>query len=84
VGAILGDFLQPHLVTLMARRNRGRVGNQGCQIAYFQTKNPDFGKFWRVLQWKILVYFWPFGPFYGYLVYFMVIWDIFWLFGMFL
>jgi hypothetical protein len=21
---------------------------QGCQIAYFQTKNPDLGKFWRV------------------------------------
>jgi hypothetical protein len=27
---------------------------QGCQMVYFQTKNP---KFWRVLQWKILVYF---------------------------
>jgi hypothetical protein len=25
----------------------------GC----FQTKNPNLGKFWRVLLWKILVYF---------------------------
>jgi hypothetical protein len=26
-------------------------------MVYFQTKNPKLGKFWRVLQWKILVYF---------------------------
>jgi hypothetical protein len=37
-------------------------------MAYFQTKNPDLGKFWRVLQ---------FGLFYGYLIYFVVIWYIF-------
>jgi hypothetical protein len=56
---------------------------QGCQMACFQTKNPNLGKFWRVLQWKMLVYFmanclftdiwytlWPLGIFYGYLVYF--------------
>jgi hypothetical protein len=30
---------------------------QGCQMAYFQTINPNIGKFWRVLQWKMLVYF---------------------------
>jgi hypothetical protein len=54
----------------------------------FQTKNPNFGKFWRVLQWKILVYFmsiWTFlGPLeisYGHLVYFEVIWYIFPRFG---
>jgi hypothetical protein len=23
----------------------------------FQTQNPNFGKFWRALQWKMLVYF---------------------------
>jgi hypothetical protein len=23
---------------------------QGCQMEYFQTKNPNVGKFWRVLQ----------------------------------
>jgi hypothetical protein len=54
----------------------------------FQTKNPNFGKFWRVLQWKILVYFmsiWTFlGPLeisYGHLVYFVVIMYIFPRFG---
>jgi hypothetical protein len=51
---------------------------------FFQTKNPNLGKFWRVLQWKILVYFmiiWsisrPFEIFCGHLVYFVVIWYIF-------
>jgi hypothetical protein len=37
------------------------------------TKNPDVGKVWRVLQWKMLVYvlhIWPFGLLYGNLVYF--------------
>jgi hypothetical protein len=24
-----------------------------CQMVYFQTKNPNLGKFWRVLQWKM-------------------------------
>jgi hypothetical protein len=57
---------------------------QGCQMAYFPTKNPDLGKFWRVLQWNMLVYnmsissiLWIFGLFYGYLVYVIVIWYIF-------
>jgi hypothetical protein len=47
---------------------------------YFQTKDPNLGKFWRVLQWKMLVYFmriWSIlrqiGLFYAHLVYFMVI-----------
>jgi hypothetical protein len=53
-------------------------------MACLQTKNPNFGKFWRVLQWKILRYFmtvWsilrPLEIFYGHLVYFVVIWYIF-------
>jgi hypothetical protein len=29
---------------------------QGCQLAYFQTKNTNLGRFWRVLLWKLLVY----------------------------
>jgi hypothetical protein len=60
------------------------ANKQECQMAYFQTQNPNLGKFWRVLQWKMLVYFmaiwstyitaiwyilWPFGVFYGFLVY---------------
>jgi hypothetical protein len=29
---------------------------QGCQMVHFQTKNRNLGKFWRVLQRKMLVY----------------------------
>jgi hypothetical protein len=54
----------------------------------FQTKNPNLGKFWRVLQWKILVdvmIIWsillPMETFYGHLVDFVVIWYIFPHFG---
>jgi hypothetical protein len=53
-------------------------------MAYFQTKNPDLGKFRWDLQCKILVYFmtiWSivrvFGIFCGRLVYFTVMWYIF-------
>jgi hypothetical protein len=35
---------------------------QGCQMAYFRTKNSNLGKFWRVLEWKMLV-----GILYGHL-----------------
>jgi hypothetical protein len=47
----------------------------------FQTKNPNLGKFWRALDWKILIYFmaiWnilrTFGKLYDNLVNFMTIW----------
>jgi hypothetical protein len=63
--------------------------NQGCQMAYFQTKCTNLGTFWKDLQWMMVVYFmailsilWPFGIFCGHLVYFMVIWNIFSQFGM--
>jgi hypothetical protein len=58
-------------------------------MVYFQTKNPNLGKFWRVLQWKTLLYFMyigsilqPFGiKLYEHLVYFVVIRYIFTRFG---
>jgi hypothetical protein len=65
------------------------LGLQGCQMAYFQTKNPNLGKLWRALQWKMLVYFmaiwsilWLVGICCGQLVYFKVVWYIFPHFGM--
>jgi hypothetical protein len=66
-----------------------RIG-RGCVGGLPDGIIPNFGKFWRVLQWKVLVYFCPFGTFatiwyiFGHLVYFLVIWYIFWLFGVFL
>jgi hypothetical protein len=41
-----------------------------------QTKNPNFGKIWRVLEWKIVLY-----VFYVNLEYFTVIWYNVWLLG---
>jgi hypothetical protein len=45
-------------------------------MVYFQNKNPNLGKFWMALEWKMLVYctdaqlvhLWPFVIFYGDLV----------------
>jgi hypothetical protein len=35
-----------NLVTLAA----GSAVEQGCQMVYFQTKNPNLGKFWRGME----------------------------------
>jgi hypothetical protein len=57
-------------------------------MVYFQTKNPNLGKFCSALDWKMLIYFmaiwnilWTFGIFYGHLGYFMTIWYILSSFG---
>jgi hypothetical protein len=57
----------------------------------FQTKNPNLGKFWWALEWKMLLYFmsiwntsfmdiwhnvWQFGMVYGHLVYFFPFWYV--------
>jgi hypothetical protein len=58
-------------------------GDQGCQMVYLQTKNPNFYTFLgpRTIHfWYILI---PFGVFYGDLVDFVVIWLIFFHFGIF-
>jgi hypothetical protein len=47
---------------------------QGCQMAYFQTKNPNLGKFWSVCKlYGHLVYTYNF-----HFVYFMAVWLILW------
>jgi hypothetical protein len=33
------------------------MDHQGCQMVYFQTKNSTLGKFWCVMQRKMLVNF---------------------------
>jgi hypothetical protein len=59
-------------------------------MVYFQTQNPNVGKFWRAFEWKMLVHFmtiwsilWPFGIIYVRLVLFADICYIFSQFGMF-
>jgi hypothetical protein len=54
--------------------------DQGCQMVCFQTKNPNWGKFWRVLQWKMMLYFmdtWSIFTVFCYM-YFMDIWYSSW------
>jgi hypothetical protein len=53
---------------------------QGCQMVYFQMQNSNLDKFWRTLDWKMLMYFmdiWnisrTFGIFYDRLVHFVFI-----------
>jgi hypothetical protein len=51
----------PNLTTLLLARKNELVFDQsleqGCQMVYFQTKNPNLGKFWRALDWTMLIYF---------------------------
>jgi hypothetical protein len=56
------------------------VADQGCQMAYFQTKNTNLCKF--LGQWTVLVNFmatWSILLQFG--IYFVAIWYILWLFG---
>jgi hypothetical protein len=53
------SFLSSFLVRLRAgpqfhRRTDQKepLVRQGCQMVYFQTKNPNLGKFWRALECK--------------------------------
>jgi hypothetical protein len=63
----------------------GRIGTwHGCQKVCFQTKNPNFGKILRALEYKMLLYFmtflnilWLYDIIYSVLVQFGVIWYIF-------
>jgi hypothetical protein len=50
------DYVKWTLVLVLEQRTVFN-GKQGCQMVRFQAKNPNLGKFWRVLQRKILVYF---------------------------
>jgi hypothetical protein len=54
----------PVNATLVRSCNKSRfaTSNQVCQMVCFQTKNPNLGKFFRVLNWKMLIYI-----FYGHL-----------------
>jgi hypothetical protein len=48
---------------------------QGCQMVYFQTKNPNLGGSWNWKCWYIL---WPSGICYGRVVKFMAVWYSLW------
>jgi hypothetical protein len=45
-------------------------------MVYFRTKNPYLGKFWRALEWKMLMYFNAFWNILLTFRIFMTIWYI--------
>jgi hypothetical protein len=49
----------------------------------FQTKNPNLGKFWRALDWKMLIYVKAIWNTFGHLGHFMSFWYILCPFGTF-
>jgi hypothetical protein len=59
------------------------AAEQGCQMVYFPTKNPNLGKFWRALEWKMLVYFMTICNIYSHLVLVMAVWYSLWSLGIF-
>jgi hypothetical protein len=84
----LGRISASACLTFFVKEVEGQAMDQGCQMVCFQTKNPNLGKFCRVLQLKMSVYFmeiWSiirsFSIIYLYSVYFVVIWYIFSRFG---
>jgi hypothetical protein len=52
-------------------------------MVWFQTKNPNLGKFWRASYWKMFIYFMAVWIFYGDLGYFITIWYILYSLGTF-
>jgi hypothetical protein len=51
-----------------AKNKTSRFLDQGCQMVYFNTQNPNLGKFWRVSKWKCWYILWPLGLFYGHIL----------------
>jgi hypothetical protein len=69
---------------LFSQRSYNCIHTRVARWLVFKPKNPNLGKFWRILHWKMLVYFmdtWSilrsFVIFYGHLVKLVVIWYIF-------
>jgi hypothetical protein len=72
---LVRKLLSTYFFNLSAETFITQRWNLGCQMVYFQSKNPNSGKVCRVLQWKMLTNFidiWsnllPFRIFYDHLV----------------
>jgi hypothetical protein len=70
------DLQTPPRLTLSRSSRANKTQSQGCQMAYFRTKNPNLGKLLRVYFMAIWSILWPSGLFYDHLVYFVAIWYI--------
>jgi hypothetical protein len=62
------------------------VLGQGCQMVDLKTQNPNMGKIWRALEWKMLLYFmtiWKIFRSFGIIYRFIAVWYSLWSFGIF-
>jgi hypothetical protein len=57
MGSRIAHLILPMLAQSYGNAHRCTHIGQGCQMVYFQTKNPNLCKFWRVLKLQMLVYF---------------------------
>jgi hypothetical protein len=79
------DFAANFYLALKCFLKRTKI--QGCQMHYFQAKNPNLDNFGGTCNGRCWYILWRFGLFYGNLVFFvanwfiMVIWYIFPRFG---
>jgi hypothetical protein len=65
-------------ITILSRRVE-----QGCQMVYFQTKNPNLGEFFRTLDGEMLIYLNFYLECFTDICIFMIIWYILCSFGTF-
>jgi hypothetical protein len=79
---------RPWILALHFTADKTRFPIRDARWFIFRPKIFNLATFWRVLQWKMLVYcmgiwsiLWTFNIFYGHLVYFVVVWYIFPRFG---
>jgi hypothetical protein len=54
--AAVKDLVSPWIMWTLAGEKTGAVSYQRCQMVHFQTKNPNLGKFWRGLNWTMLLF----------------------------
>jgi hypothetical protein len=59
------------------------IWKQGCQMTYFKPKISIWVNFGRSCNERCWYISWPLGPIYGHLVYFVAIWYLVWLIGIF-
>jgi hypothetical protein len=62
-------FTKTHPVTLLSNPLFNVA--QGCQMGFFQTKNPNWVNFGGSFNGKCWYILWTLGPFYGLLLYFI-------------
>jgi hypothetical protein len=67
-------FIENQSLLASAAKQTSSSQDQGCQMVCFWTKNPNLGKFWTALEWKMMVHFMTIWNNYSHSGSFIVIW----------